>query len=52
MFEEYKMGSHISVVKNPNYWQKGKPYLDKVIYRIITDAPREGSLPLRRGKSM
>lgn len=39
MFEEYKMGSHVTLVKNPNYYRKGKPYLDKVVYRIFTDAP-------------
>lgn len=37
-FVEYKKGSHITVTKNPNYWRKGKPYLDKVIYQIIPDA--------------
>lgn len=28
---------HITVSKNPNYYQAGKPYLDKVIFRIIPD---------------
>lgn len=28
---------HITWVKNPNYWQPGKPYLDKIIMREITD---------------
>ena len=27
----------MTFVKNPNYWQKGKPYLDKVVCRIIGD---------------
>lgn len=27
--------------KNPHYWQKGKPYLNKVIYTPITDPQQE-----------
>lgn len=30
-------GSHITVVKNRNYYQAGKPYLDKIVFNIITD---------------
>lgn len=30
-------GDHITVVKNPNYYQAPKPYLDKIIFKIITD---------------
>lgn len=32
---EFVAGDHITLVKNPNYWQPGKPYLDKVIIRIV-----------------
>jgi len=28
---------HITFVKNPNYWQAGKPYLDKIIMTAIAD---------------
>ena len=28
---------HITVVRNPNYYQSGKPYLDQVTFKIITD---------------
>lgn len=28
----------ITYVKNPNYWQKGKPYLDGIKFQIIPDA--------------
>ncbi len=38
MFKEWKKGSFILLEKNPHYWQAGKPYLDKIVYRIITDA--------------
>lgn len=30
-------GSHITVVKNSNYYQAGRPYLDKIVFNIITD---------------
>ena len=30
-------GSEIQLLKNPHYWQKGKPYLDSITFRTITD---------------
>jgi peptide/nickel transport system substrate-binding protein len=29
---------HITIEKNPNYWQTGRPYLDGVQVTIISDA--------------
>jgi peptide/nickel transport system substrate-binding protein len=37
LLEEYVMGSHISMVKNPNYFKKGLPYLDKIKITIMRD---------------
>jgi peptide/nickel transport system substrate-binding protein len=37
LLDEWVKGSHIKLVKNPNYWRKDKPYLDEVIYSIIPD---------------
>lgn len=37
MFKEYVRGDHITLVKNPNYWKTGLPYLDQIIFRIIPD---------------
>ena len=37
IFKEWKTGDRIVVSKNPDYWQTGKPYLDQVVMRIITD---------------
>ena len=37
MLDEWVKGSHIKLVKNPNYWRKGEPYLDSVIFEIIPD---------------
>ena len=37
LFKEWVRGSHIRLVRNPNYWMKDRPYLDEVIFRIIPD---------------
>lgn len=34
---EWQPGSHLIFDRNPDYWDEGKPYLDRVILRIITD---------------
>jgi peptide/nickel transport system substrate-binding protein len=31
-------GDHITLKPNPNYYQAGKPYLDQVTFKIITDS--------------
>lgn len=38
MLKEWQKGSHIILERNPDYWDAGKPYLDRIIYRIIPDA--------------
>lgn len=38
MFKEWKKGSFIQLVKNPNYHVKGKPYIDGIYWQIIPDA--------------
>lgn len=35
---EHVKGDHITVVKNKNYYQAPKPYLDKVIFKFFPDA--------------
>ncbi|MCP4020271.1 MAG: hypothetical protein GY729_00380, partial [Desulfobacteraceae bacterium] len=37
-FEKWNNGDHFSVVRNNEYWQEGKPYLDKIVFRHIPDA--------------
>ena len=37
-FKEWKRGQYIMLEKNPDYWDTGKPYLDRVVFRIMTDA--------------
>jgi peptide/nickel transport system substrate-binding protein len=34
-FVEWKRGQYIRLERNANYWDKGKPYLDRVIFRIL-----------------
>jgi len=36
--KEWVRGSHIHMVRNDAYWQKGKPYLDEIYYRVLPDA--------------
>ncbi len=38
VYKERQKGSSITLEKNPNYWQKGLPYLDSVTYKIMNDA--------------
>jgi peptide/nickel transport system substrate-binding protein len=34
-FVEYRSNDGIKLVKNPNYWKKGMPYLDGIDWRIV-----------------
>jgi len=38
-FKYYKWnsGDHFVVLKNQHYWQKGKPYLNKIVFRSLPD---------------
>ena len=46
MVTEFVTGDHITLVRNENYWQPGKPYLDKVIVRIVPSS--EGAKQLMK----
>ncbi|MEJ1975525.1 MAG: ABC transporter substrate-binding protein [Acetobacteraceae bacterium] len=37
-FKEWVPGSHIILDRNPDYWDSGKPYIDRIVMRFITDA--------------
>jgi peptide/nickel transport system substrate-binding protein len=37
VFKEWVRGSYVLYERNPNYWDAPKPYLDKLVYRFITD---------------
>ncbi|SFK94648.1 ABC transporter substrate-binding protein [Falsiroseomonas stagni] len=36
-FVNYTAGQHVIVERNPDYWDAGKPYLDRIITRFIAD---------------
>ena len=38
MVQEFAPGSHVTFVRNPNYWESGKPYLDEVRFNFATDS--------------
>ncbi|UFS68772.1 ABC transporter substrate-binding protein [Geomonas sp. RF6] len=38
VFKEWVPNDRLVVLQNRNYWRKGRPYLDKVIFRPIADA--------------
>jgi ABC-type transport system substrate-binding protein len=37
ILKEYKKDDHMTWVRNPNYWQPGKPYLDGIEIKFIPD---------------
>ena len=37
VFKEWKKGGSIAVTKNPDYWRRDRPYLDRIVYRAIPD---------------
>ncbi|MEZ2410337.1 ABC transporter substrate-binding protein [Bosea sp. RCC_152_1] len=38
VFKEWVRGSHIIYERNPNYWDKPKPYIDRLVVKFIPDA--------------
>jgi ABC-type transport system substrate-binding protein len=49
VFKEWESGNRFVVERNPNYWQKGKPYLDKIVFRPLPD-PHTGFASLKSGQ--
>jgi peptide/nickel transport system substrate-binding protein len=37
MWDHWTKGQELKLVKNPNYWQAGKPYLDSVTWTTVGD---------------
>ena len=46
---EWVRGSHVALVRNPDYWRKNEPYLDRVVIKIMPDAAAR-VLALRAGE--
>ena len=38
ILKEYKRAQYILLERNPNYFLKGRPYMDRIIYKIIRDS--------------
>jgi ABC-type transport system substrate-binding protein len=38
VLESYKRDNLLTYRRNPNYWRKGKPYLDRIEYRLIPES--------------
>ena len=38
MFDSWDKGAQMVLKKNPNYWDEGKPYLDEVVFKVLTDS--------------
>jgi peptide/nickel transport system substrate-binding protein len=49
MFKEWSRGQYVKLVRNPNYWRPGKPYLDEIIFKEIPD-PASRVLALKAGE--
>ncbi|MFG1207883.1 ABC transporter substrate-binding protein [Xanthobacter flavus] len=50
VFKEWVKGERIVLERNPNYWDKGRPYLDRVVFRIIRD-PASRAAALETGEA-
>ena len=37
ILEEWVADDHLTFVRNPNYFEEGKPYIDEVIFRIVPE---------------
>lgn len=37
-FVEWKKGEYVRLDRNPDYWKRGQPYLDRIVCRFIADA--------------
>ena len=48
-FVEFKPNEYIKLTRNPDYWKKGRPYLDGIEY-TITPQSLDGGIGVRCGK--
>jgi len=45
---EYKPGEDLVLVRNPNFFRKGRPYLDRIVFKIYQD-PLSAFLAFKKG---
>ena len=43
ILDEHLPGERITMVRNPNYWEEGKPYVDEIVFLNIPEPRRSGS---------
>ena len=48
-FVEFKPNESVKVIRNPDYWKQGRPYLDAIEYPMITN-PATAVLTFAAGK--
>jgi peptide/nickel transport system substrate-binding protein len=49
-FVEWRRGQHMRLDRNPDYWRKERPYLDRVVARFIGD-PATRTAALEKGEA-
>ncbi|MBA2731435.1 MAG: ABC transporter substrate-binding protein [Acidobacteria bacterium] len=37
-FQEWVKGDHLTLARNENYFKQGKPYLDRIVYKVMPSA--------------
>jgi peptide/nickel transport system substrate-binding protein len=42
-FVEWNRGSSIVLERNPNYFEAGKPYLDRIVFKVLPDTQSRGA---------
>jgi peptide/nickel transport system substrate-binding protein len=50
ILKDYQPNVSLTLVKNPNYWQKGLPYLDGIVMTQVTD-PMTQMITLKAGQA-
>lgn len=48
MVKEWVKGDHLTLVRNPNYWDAPRPYLDQITFQVVPD-PEAQVLQLKTG---
>ncbi len=46
ILEQWEAGDHMTFVRNPGYFQPGKPFIDRIIVRIVPEQPVRKTLLL------
>jgi len=49
-FVEWQRGQYMRLDRNPDYWRKGRPYLDRIVARFVTDSATR-SAALEKGEA-